>query len=81
MAATVPGFGPTAPTGSGDDEQPVAMLRRWAEFGAVWRVVARSDQQVTVSLCRCDDGEEVQRLTSRNPDLLAYLADRDGSDS
>ena len=54
----------------------IAVLRRWEESGAVWRVLRRRRGEVTVSLCRCDDGEEVDRITSADPDLAAYLAGR-----
>ena len=60
---------------------PVGLLRRWEDFGAVWRVVARHGDAVTVALCRCDGGEEVQRLTSTSQELHAYLAGRGSSDS
>jgi hypothetical protein len=60
-------------TGSEPPDSPVGTLRRWEEFGGVWRVVLRDTSQVTVSLCRCDGGEEVERLTSDDPALLAYL--------
>jgi hypothetical protein len=59
----------TGPT----EEDPVAVLRRWTEFGAVWEVVHRTAHQATVSLRRCDGGEEVSRLVSGDPSLLAYL--------
>ena len=49
------------------------VLRRWTEFGAVWEVVHRTDHQATVSLRRCDGGEEVSRLVSSDPALLDYL--------
>jgi hypothetical protein len=58
---------------------PVAVLRRWEDFGAVWRLAARTATSVTVSLCRCDDGEEVERFTSGDPRLLAYLDGRNES--
>jgi hypothetical protein len=58
----------------------VAALRRWEESGAVWRVLARTDAAVTVSLCRCDGGEEVERLTSGDPALLEFLSGRSASD-
>lgn len=48
-------------------------VQRWEEFGAVWEVVHRTDGQVTISLCRCDGGEEVSRLVSSDPRLLAFL--------
>jgi hypothetical protein len=62
-------------------EDPVAVLSRWEAAGAVWRVVARDGDAVTVALCRCDGGEEVGRLTSADPGLLRYLADRTRSDA
>jgi hypothetical protein len=58
----------------------VASLRRWEDLGATWRVLARRPGAVTVSLCRCDGGEEADRLTSDDPALLAYLAGRDSSE-
>jgi hypothetical protein len=68
---------------SGEDTagtEPVELLRRWEEFGAAWRVVARTPTGVTVALCRCDGGEEVTRITSASPDLDAWLAGRDTSE-
>jgi hypothetical protein len=69
--------------GANDDEADrdlVGTLIRWQDFGGVWRVVARSPAQVTVSLCRCDGGEEVERLTSGDRRLLAFLDDRASSE-
>ncbi|GAA2888077.1 hypothetical protein GCM10010517_51990 [Streptosporangium fragile] len=68
----------TGPGGSGADH-PVAVLRRWEEFGAVWRVVSRDAEQVTISLCQCDGGEEVGRIVSGDPALLTFLGERTGS--
>ena len=51
---------------------PVERLQRWEELGTVW-VVARSDTELTISLCRCDDGEEVERFSSADPALHAYV--------
>ena len=59
---------------------PVEVLRRWEDLGALWRVVGRSQGGVTVALCRCDGGEEVERLTSDDADLLTYLAGRTSSE-
>ncbi len=64
-----------------DEDDPVEVLRRWEDFGAVWQVVHRTPDRVTVSLCRCDGGEEVSRLVSEDPHLLRYLDDRDEDDS
>jgi hypothetical protein len=63
-----------------DERDLVAVLRRWHDSGATWQVVARSPASVTVALCRCDGGEEVERLSSGDPELLAFLAGRDTSE-
>lgn len=59
---------------------PIEVLERWQTFGATWRVVSRAEGSVTLSLCRCDGGEEVQRLTSTNPELLEWLGGRANSE-
>ncbi len=56
------------------------MLARWQEAGGVWRVVGRTSRSVTVSLCQCTGGEEVDRIISAEPSVLYYLAGRDASD-
>ena len=56
-----------------EPEDPVELLRRWEEFGATWELVHRTRDQVTVSLRRCDGGEEVQRLVSSDPALREYV--------
>ena len=60
-----------------DEDDPVEVLRRWEDFGAVWQVVHRAGDEVTVSLCRCDGGEEVSRIVSSDPRLLAFVEQRD----
>lgn len=55
-------------------------VKRWQDRGGTWRIRARFGDQVTVSLCRCDVGEEMERLTSTDADLLEFLGDRDASD-
>lgn len=64
-----------------DDVDPLATLERWSAFGGVWRVVASNGSVATVSLCRCDGGEEVDRLVVREPRTLAYLATHPSSAS
>ena len=59
------------------EDDPVEALRRWEEFGAAWEVVARTPEGLTVSLRRCDAGEEVSRLVSDDPALRAYVDERD----
>jgi hypothetical protein len=43
------------------------------EAGATWQVVSRTARAVTIALLRCDGGEEVDRFTSDDPRLLAYV--------
>jgi hypothetical protein len=54
----------------------VAELQRWEDSGAIWTVVIRKYEQVTVALLRCDGGEEVDRFTSDDPRLLEYIGER-----
>jgi hypothetical protein len=58
----------------------VARLRRWEESGATWRVVSRTRQGLIVALLTCEAGEEVDRLHSAEPALLAYVGTRARSD-
>ena len=57
----------------------VAELRRWEDAGAVWEVISRTANSVTVGLLRCDGGEEVDRFTSNDPRLLTFIRDRQSS--
>lgn len=63
-----------------DDVDAVTTLQRWQDSGAVWRVLARTPDRVTVGLFTCDGGEEVERLTSGDPGLVGFLAGRDSSE-
>ena len=58
----------------------VAELQRWEDLGAVWRVLSRRQTEVVVGLFRCDGGEEVERFSSDDPALLAFLGDRTSSE-
>jgi hypothetical protein len=53
-----------------------AELQRWQDSGAVWEVISRKGGRVTVALLRCDGGEEVDRFTSDDPRLVAFIGDR-----
>lgn len=59
---------------------PAETLTRWEAGGAVWRVLSRTDAGVEVSLMTCTAGEEMDRLVSNDPELLAYIGDRESSD-
>ena len=55
----------------------VRVLRRWEGSGGSWRVTSRSVGCIRISLLTCDAGEEMDRLTSGDPELLAYVGTRD----
>ena len=55
----------------------VAELQRWQDSGAVWEVISRKAGGVTVALLRCDGGEEVSRMVSRDPEVLRYTQGRE----
>ncbi|MGE2728271.1 hypothetical protein ACQI4F_02245 [Mycolicibacterium vaccae] len=59
----------------------VAELKRWEDAGAVWQVLHQRGNEVTVALLRCDGGEEVERFTSSDPPLLAFVAARTSGDA
>jgi hypothetical protein len=65
--------------GPSETTAPVEVITRWELFGGAWRVIARTDQRVTISLCRCDGGEEQQRLCTDDPALAEWLGDRTSS--
>ncbi|ONM48408.1 hypothetical protein B0T44_09825 [Nocardia donostiensis] len=58
----------------------VSALRRWTDCGALWRVVARRPGSVTIGLYTCTGGEEVDRIVSDDPAVLAYIGNRESSD-
>ena len=59
----------------------LAALHRWELAGGAWYVASSTDDVVTISLCRCDGGEEVERLLSRDSTLRAYVASRSSSEA
>jgi len=58
---------------------PVAVLERWRDCGAIWRVLARTPPtphragSVTVGMFTCTGDEEVDRFTSSDPRLLLFI--------
>jgi hypothetical protein len=69
----------TAPSGAGPDA-PLEVLRRWEDSGAVWRLLSRRGDRVEIALLTCSAGEEVGRLVTSDPDLLAFIGTRTGND-
>lgn len=54
----------------------VQLLERWALSGGVWQVIGPGiGGAVSVGLFRCDGGEEVDRISSADPDWLGFLAE------
>jgi hypothetical protein len=70
--------GLTGPDATGSAAR--AVLDRWEEHGAVWRVATLTPERAQVDLCACT-GEPVDRLESADPDLIAYLRVRPSSES
>jgi hypothetical protein len=58
--------------------EPVAVLQRWTDAGAIWRVTARHPGSVTIGLYTCDGGEEVDQFTSSDPGVLRYVDEHSG---
>lgn len=46
-----------------------AALDRWIASGGHWDVVAESADRVTVALCTCDGGQEMDRVVLRRDEL------------
>ena len=61
--------------------ESVSKLLRWELQGGVWRVLGRDGEQVTVGLFTCDAGEEMDRFTSADEQLLAVVNERSGSEN
>jgi hypothetical protein len=57
----------------------VAELKRWQDSGAVWEVISRRGDTLTVALMRCDGGEEMDRFTSDDVRLCDFIGDRRSS--
>jgi quercetin dioxygenase-like cupin family protein len=66
---------------NGDTNAEVAemaeRLARWEQFGGVWRLVDHGTGTATVSLRRCDGGEETERFTVTTPTVLDWLRTND----
>ena len=51
-------------------------LRRWEIFGGHWRIRDRTKTHLALALLTCDGGEEVDRLETDDPALIAYVGTR-----
>lgn len=55
-------------------------LLRWETSGGTWRVLSRTPEGLEIALCRCDGGEEMDRLTTGESTVLAYVGRRETSE-
>ncbi len=67
-------------TADGIAASPVEILRRWERSGAVWQVVSRTETRVEIALMTCTVAEMVERITSDDPELLAFVGERTSSE-
>lgn len=58
-----------------DASPDLARILRWVQAGGEWRLLDERNDEVTISLLRCDAGEEIDRLVSRADDVRRYVAD------
>lgn len=49
------------------DAAALAEMRRWRHAGGTVRIARDLGEEIEVSLCRCDGGEEERRLLLRDP--------------
>jgi hypothetical protein len=68
-------------------EDGIDRLRRWEDAGGTWRLLhgrsggdAAGEDGALVSLCRCDGGEEVERVRLTGSAAAAYLRARPSSE-
>lgn len=83
--AAVSGVVSEVANGCGTQPEPavstdLARLLRWEESGGTWRIIHRRSASVTVALNRCDGGEEADRYTTQEPDVVAYARGRQSSE-
>lgn len=62
------------------EPDPADVLRRWEASGAVWEVLGRTGDELTVALLTCDAGEEMGRVRSADPAMREFVAGRRRSD-
>jgi hypothetical protein len=58
-------------------DDPIAVLERWTDHGALYRVLELTDERAVVQLQSCY-GEPVDLLESDDARLIAFLREREG---
>ena len=51
----------------------IERLTRWLDHGGTCRLEQRRADRADVVLCRCDGGEEVERFSTADPALMAWV--------
>jgi len=54
------------------DDTALEELRRWEQAGGLWRFVAQGPDFVDIALLTCSADEEMGRLHTNNPTVLAF---------
>ncbi len=72
---------PPTPDGVPTSSADLDRLLRWETAGGTWVLAGERADSVTIALCRCDGGEEVERMTSADPAVRAYVDAADRSRS
>lgn len=72
--AGVAGITEYAPIGAVDDG--LGRLRRWEVFGGHWRIRSQTPTQLEIALLTCSGGEDVDRMLTTDPAVLAYVGSR-----
>lgn len=65
--------GPRGGHGIVSESEATRRVTRWENAGGLWRVVSQSGSQLTIALQSCDGGAEMDRFTSTDADLLAFV--------
>jgi hypothetical protein len=59
------------------EESPaLADLLRWQGGGGLWRVDARTPDGLEITLLTCSGSEEMARLITQDPQVLAFVGQR-----
>jgi hypothetical protein len=72
---------PAGPADPSNLTEPVSRLLRWELAGGLWRVLDRDGGELTIGLFTCDAGEEMDRFTSTDEQLLAVVGGRSTSEA
>lgn len=74
---TIPEGG-SAGGGTAFGSRPVAdaaaALHRWVQAGGTWQLLVHTPTRAVIALCTCSGDEEVERISTEDPAVLARLA-------